>query len=50
MRYQLLSWTPTVKKIPEDGMIVFIPASMDNLDWQEYQAWLALGNEPEAAD
>lgn len=27
-----------------------IPPSMDNVDWQRYQEWLALGNTPEAAD
>lgn len=27
-----------------------IPPSLDNLDWQQYQAWLAAGNTPDPAD
>jgi hypothetical protein len=29
---------------------VWIPADQRNVDWQTYQAWLALGNTPDAAD
>lgn len=28
----------------------FIPSDPRNQDWREYQAWLAKGNTPEAAD
>jgi len=29
---------------------VYIPMSQDNTDYQEYLAWVAEGNTPEAAD
>ena len=32
----------------KDG--AFIPPTMDNIDWVEYQKWLAEGNVPQAAD
>lgn len=35
--------------ILKDGNM-YIPSDEDNKDWQEYQAWLALGNTPQAAD
>lgn len=35
--------------IIKDG-IHWVPNDPANRDWQEYQAWLALGNEPEPAD
>ncbi len=28
----------------------FVPADEANADWREYQAWLALGNQPLEAD
>ena len=28
----------------------FIPEDARNLDWQEFQAWVGLGNAPESAD
>ncbi len=28
----------------------FIPQDDGNMDWREYQEWLAKGNQPEAAD
>lgn len=38
-----------VKKIV-DGAISFIPFDNDNTDYQEYLAWVADGNTPQAAD
>ena len=38
-----------VKKIV-DGAISFIPFDEANRDYQEYLAWVALGNTAEAAD
>ena len=43
-------------KMQPDGSVqrladgAFVPASMDNRDWQEFQAWLADGNTAQAAD
>jgi hypothetical protein len=40
-------------KLTEGGVIwngAFIPEDAGNRHWQEYQQWLALGNEPEPAD
>ena len=45
MNYQLLK--QGVKRI-DDGAC--IPPTIDNIDWLEYQKWLALGNTPEPAD
>jgi hypothetical protein len=36
--------------IIRDGVVSTIPNDPANRDWQEYQEWLALGNEPEAAE
>ena len=33
-----------------DGLVLSIPISQHNRHYQEYQEWLAEGNEPEAAD
>ena len=33
-----------------DGLVLSIPISQNNVDYLEYQEWLAEGNEPEAAD
>lgn len=32
-----------------NGIVSTVPNNMDNADWRFYQAWLALGNTPEAA-
>ena len=32
------------------GLVLSIPISQNNVDYLEYQEWLAEGNEPEAAD
>ena len=34
----------------DGAMISWVPNDMANRHWAMYQAWLALGNEPEAAD
>lgn len=41
-------------KLSVEGVIrlkdgAYIPACLDNVDWQEYQEWLAAGNVPEPA-
>lgn len=42
------STIPVVKT--QDGIKTEIPNAEDNRDWQEYQEWLAQGNEPDPAD
>ena len=39
-----------IRKIDENGIVFSIPNDAKNKDWQEYQAWLAKGNKPEAAE
>jgi|TARA_A100001391_G_scaffold144891_1_gene102523 hypothetical protein len=34
----------------KDGLVLSIPISENNRDYQEYVKWLGEGNEPEAAD
>lgn len=47
--YKLFEGLDGILKI--DGTrITSIPNDLANRDWQEYQAWLALGNEPDPAD
>jgi hypothetical protein len=36
-----------ILRFNEDGSQSSIPCSDENLDWVEYQKWLAEGNEPE---
>ena len=45
MSYKLT--TTGVQRI-SDG--AFIPSDQRNHDWRDYQAWLAKGNTPQAAD
>jgi hypothetical protein len=45
--YQLLSDTDCVLRTDDSAVIPPDPA---NRDWQEYQAWLALGNTPDPAE
>ena len=56
-RYQLYANTPdtgrvlnSIKRILDDGTISCIPMSDGNRDYQEYLAWVAAGNTPEAAE
>lgn len=44
MRYKLAARGFVLR---DDG--TFIPASIDNKDYQDYQAWLAAGNTPDPA-
>jgi len=46
MNFKLLA-SGGVRRL-KDG--AFIPPSIDNIDWVEYQKWLAQGNVPQAAD
>lgn len=47
--YKLITNSNYVLYIVE-GISSTVPDDPANRDWQEYQAWLALGNEPEAAE
>jgi len=40
----------SIEKTTEDGIIWSIPFDESNADYQDYLAWLAEGNIPEAAD
>jgi hypothetical protein len=44
--YQLVTNFDGVKRTEDEA---FIPNDGGNRDWQEYQAWLAEGNEPDPA-
>lgn len=48
MTYQL-SVHPGIIRHNDDGSTSYIPDNLQNIDWVAYQAWLALGNTPEAA-
>lgn len=49
MSYKLIKNQPAVLKLIENGTMV-IPADPNNTDYQEYLAWLDLGNTPEPGD
>lgn len=40
----------SIKRILDDGTISCIPMADGNTDYQEYLAWVAAGNTPEAAE
>lgn len=46
--YKLTQYSSILKI--DGNAVMCIPADPANSDWQEYQAWLALGNEPEPAE
>lgn len=41
--------TSEIQRLNDDGTVTCIPNNIMNMDWVTYQAWLALGNTPEAA-
>jgi hypothetical protein len=46
MLYQLIDLPNFIARIDGEGLIRYIPNDPANRDWQEYQLWLADGNEP----
>lgn len=50
MNYRLTNDINLIRKIADGQADLWIPNDPDNKDWVEYQAWLALGNEPDPAD
>ena len=42
--------TTAIQRINDNGTQCTIPFDDGNIDYQEYLAWLAEGNTPEAAD
>lgn len=53
MQYKLnQNSIPGILKIEDDGTISCVPESTENMDWQDYQDWLAAdpANQPLPAD
>ena len=47
--YKLTNYN-SILKYNDDGSVTSISVDKANTDYQEYLAWVAEGNEPEAAD
>lgn len=50
MQYKLIADSDSILRLNDDSTVSWIPNNTANRDWQEYQEWIADGNEPLPAD